>query len=322
MTDAPPTIGNGAPERAPDRLKPRDAETTYGDGLPWSDRPSILVGLVGAGIQASRTPALHEREGAEQGLRYVYKLIDLEALDLDASALPEILAAAQRFGFAGLNITHPFKQSVIPLLDELSPDAKALGAVNTVVFKDGCRVGHNTDWWGFAESFRRELPDVRRDRVILFGAGGAGAAVAHALLSLGVGDLAVIDTDDSRARTLASALADRFASARVQANPAVAEGMARADGIINATPLGMAKYPGMALSAELLRPNMWVADIVYFPLETELLREARSRGCRTMAGGGMAVFQAVGAFRLFTGREPDPERMLKHFREHAWPARS
>ena len=91
--------------------------------------------------------------------------------------------------------------------------------------------------------------------------------------------------------------------------------MAAADGIVNTTPLGMAKYPGMALPAELLRPELWVADIVYFPLETELLRQARARGCRTMSGGGMAVFQAVGAFRLFTDREPDASRMLRHFEE-------
>jgi shikimate dehydrogenase len=89
--------------------------------------------------------------------------------------------------------------------------------------------------------------------------------------------------------------------------------MAAADGMVNTTPLGMAKYPGMAVPADLLRPDLWVADIVYFPLETELLRKARARGCRTMPGGGMAVFQAVGAFRLFTGLEPDAERMLRHF---------
>src|ERR687893_2175968 len=165
--------------------------------------PAVLVGLVGAGIQASRTPSLHEREGAEQGLRYVYKLIDLEALGLDTSALPEILTAAQRFGFAGLNITHPCKQAVIPLLDELLPDAEALGAVNTVVLRDGRQVGHNTDWWGFAESFRRELSDVQRDRVVQFGAGGAGAAVAHALLTLGAGEVIIIDTDKARADSLA-----------------------------------------------------------------------------------------------------------------------
>ena len=179
--------------------RPPAANSDDDDAGRLSSLPSVLVGLVGAGIQASRTPGLHEREGAEQGLRYVYKLIDLEALGLDASALPDILTAAQRFGFAGLNITHPCKQAVIPLLDDLSPDAAALGAVNTVVLKDGRRIGHNTDWWGFAESFRRELPDVRRERVVQFGAGGAGAAVAHALLTLGAGEVILIDTDQARA---------------------------------------------------------------------------------------------------------------------------
>jgi shikimate dehydrogenase len=280
----------------------------------WT-RPSVLVGLVGAGIQASRTPSLHEREGAEQGLRYIYKLIDLEALGVDASALSDIITAAQRFGFAGLNITHPCKQAVIPLLDELSPDAAALGAVNTVVLKDGRRIGHNTDWWGFAESFRRELSDVRRDRIVQFGAGGAGAAVAHALLTVGAGHLTIIDTDEHRAQGLAAALRERFGESRASASAPFADVMALADGAVNTTPLGMAKYPGMAVPAELLRPDLWVADIVYFPLETELLREARNRGCRTMSGGGMAVFQAVGAFRLFTDREPDPSRMLRHFSE-------
>jgi len=270
---------------------------------------------VGSGIQASRTPALHEREGAEQGLRYVYKLIDLEVLGLDAGALPEILTAAQRFGFAGLNVTHPCKQAVIPLLDELSPDAAALGAVNTVVLKDGRHVGHNTDWWGFAESFRRELPDVRRDRVVQFGAGGGGAAVAHALLTLGTGEIVIIDTDEARAETLASALRERFGESRASSCTSSKDALDSADGLVNTTPLGMAKYPGMAIPADLLRSDLWVADIVYFPLETELLRQARARGCRTLSGGGMAVFQAVGAFRLFTGLEADADQMLRHFRE-------
>lgn len=277
--------------------------------------PSVLVGLVGTGIQASRTPALHEKEGAEQGLRYIYKLIDLEILGLDAGALPDILTAAQRFGFAGLNITHPCKQAVIPLLDVLSPDAAALGAVNTVVLRNGQRVGHNTDCWGFAESFRRELPDVRRGRVVQFGAGGAGAAVAHALLTLGAGEVVIIDTDASRVSDLAAALRARFGEGRASCGNSPAEALASADGMVNTTPLGMAKYPGMVIPAELLRPDLWVADIVYFPLETELLRQARARGCRTLSGGGMAVFQAVGAFELFTGQQADSERMLRHFSE-------
>ncbi|MFL5195745.1 MAG: shikimate dehydrogenase [Microvirga sp.] len=274
---------------------------------------SVLAGLIGSGIQASRSPSLHEREGAEQGLRYIYKIIDIAALGLAPDALPELLTAARRFGFAGLNITHPCKQTVIPLLDTLSPDARALGAVNTVVVENGRAIGHNTDWSGFAESFRRELADVARGRVVQFGAGGAGAAVAHALLTLGVDRLTIIDTDAARAEELAAALGDRFGAGRAVAGADVADAVGAADGIVNTTPLGMVKYPGMPLAASLLQPRLWVADIVYFPLETELLRAARACGCRTMSGGGMAVFQAVGAFRLFAGVEPDAERMLRHF---------
>ena len=276
-------------------------------------RPAFLVGLIGAGIQASRTPALHEREGDEQGLRYLYKLIDLQALGLGAEALPDLLLAAERTGFAGLNVTHPCKQAVIPLVHELSDDARALGAVNTVVLQGGRRIGHNTDWWGFAEAFRRGLPDAERDRVVQLGAGGAGSAVAHALLTQGVGRLTVVDTDRARAEQVASGLSERFGAGRAVAGRDLAAAMAEADGLVNTTPVGMADYPGLPLPAELLRPELWVADIVYFPLETELLRRARALGCRTMDGGSMAVFQAVGAFRLFTGVAPDAERMLRHF---------
>ncbi|WP_034851967.1 shikimate dehydrogenase [Inquilinus limosus] len=277
-------------------------------------RPAaIRVGLIGAGIQASRTPALHMREGAERGLRYEYDLIDLEVLGRGVEALPELVAAAERRGFAGLNVTHPCKQAVIPLLHALSDDARALGAVNTIVFADGRRIGHNTDWWGFAESFRRGLPDVRRDRAVQLGAGGAGAAVAHAALSLGIGELAIFDVDQGRAEAMAAGLSARFGAGRAVAGADLAAAMAAADGLIHATPTGMARYPGLPLPAELLAPRHWVAEIVYFPLETELLRTARARGCRTLDGGGMAVFQAVEAFRLFTGVAPDADRMTRHF---------
>ena len=275
--------------------------------------PAFLAGLIGAGIQASRTPAMHEREGAEQGLRYIYKLIDLQALNLGVEALPDLLLAAERMGFAGLNITHPCKQAVIPLLHDLSEDARALNAVNTVVLRDGRRIGHNTDWWGFAESFRRNLPDVKRDRVVQLGAGGAGAAVAHAALTLGVGRLTIVDTEQARAEQVASSLAQRYGAGRAVAGADLAAVMAEAEGLINTTPVGMAKYPGLPLPAELLRPELWVAEIVYFPLETELLRRARTLGCRRLDGGGMAVFQAVEAFRLITGITPDADRMLRHF---------
>ena len=276
-------------------------------------QPALLAGLIGAGIQASRAPALHEREGAEQGLRYVYKLIDLDQLGLGAAALPELLTAAERLGFAGLNITHPCKQSILPLLTDLSEDARALGAVNTVLLRDGERVGHNTDWWGFVESFRRGLPEAKLERVVQLGAGGGGAAVAYAALTLGTQHLTIFDLDSARASQLAARLSARFGRGRVVPGIDLAGAMREAGGLIHATPTGMAKYPGLPLPEQLLRPALWVAEIVYFPLETDLLRAAKRIGCRTLDGGGMAVFQAVEAFRLFTGRQPDAERMLRHF---------
>jgi shikimate dehydrogenase len=275
---------------------------------------TVLVGLIGAGIQKSLTPAMHEQEGAAQGIPYIYKLIDLDKLGLSASALPDLLIAAERMGFSGLNITYPCKQAVVPLLDDLSREARELGAVNTVVFQDGRRIGHNTDWWGFAEAFKRNLADVVVRCVALLGAGGAGCAVAHALLTLGVRELIVVDTDADKASELVQSLQKRFGSGRAIVGMAK-DAMARADGLVNATPIGMAKLPGMALEPSLLRASQWVADIIYFPMETELLRRARDIGCRTMSGGGMAVFQAVEAFRLLSGRPANHERMQAHFKE-------
>jgi shikimate dehydrogenase len=275
--------------------------------------PSVLVGLIGAGIQASLSPAMHEREAAEQDLRLIYRLIDLERLGLGPDALDGLLTAAERMGFAGVNITYPCKQAVVPLLHGLSEDAQALGAVNTVVLRDGRRIGHNTDCSGFAEGFRRGLPDAPRARVVQLGAGGAGAAVAHALLAEGVGQLSIADIEPARSEALAEALVRRFGAGRALPCPDLPSTLREADGLVNCTPVGMAKFPGTPLPVALLRPALWVAEIVYFPLETALLRAARALGCRTLDGGGMAVFQAVGAFRLFTGIEPDAGRMQRHF---------
>ncbi len=275
--------------------------------------PLFLIGLIGAGIQASRSPAMHMQEGAAQGLRYLYQLIDLEKPGLGLQALPELLTAAERMGFCGLNITHPCKQTVLPLLNDLSDDARALGAVNTVLLRDGRRIGHNTDWWGFAESFRQELADVKKDRIVQLGAGGGGAAVAYAALGLGARQLTLFDIDPSRVQQLAVRLAEKFGASRIAIGDDLPRAMAEADGLIHATPTDMVKYPGLPLPPVMLRPNLWVADIVYFPLETELLRVARQTGCRTMNGSGMAVLQAAEAFRLFTGITADAQRMRRQF---------
>jgi len=201
---------------------------------------------------------------------------------------------------------------VVPLLDELSPEARAIGAVNTVVIRDGRLTGHNTDATGWAWGLRRNLPDADLRCVVLVGAGGAGSAVAHAVLDLGAGELRIVDTDGERARRLAVSLGAHH-RARVQAAADLATALSGASGVIHATPTGMAKMPGSAIPAALLRRELWVSEVVYFPIETELLKAARAAGCRTVDGGGMAVGQAVGAFELFTGRAADPDRMERHF---------
>lgn len=281
--------------------------------MTTSRKPSILAGLIGSGIQASRTPALHENEGDAQGMRYLYRLIDLDALKLDINALPELLTSAQRMGYTGLNITFPCKQAVIPLLDELSAEARGIGAVNTVLFQNGKRIGHNTDCLGFAEGFRRGLNDVPRKRVVQMGAGGAGAAVAHALLAEGVEQLSIFEVDPARAQGLVDNLNAHFGAERALVGRDLPTAMAAADGLVNTTPVGMTKLPGTPLPPELLHAGLWVAEIIYFPLETELLKHARALGCRTLDGGTMAVFQAVKAFELFSGQIADAERMQGHF---------
>jgi shikimate dehydrogenase len=274
---------------------------------------TIRVGLIGTSIGQSKSPALHMAEGAAQGLNYRYDLIDLTTRGLGPEALPDLLAEAERIGFAGVNITHPCKQRVIPLLDDLSDDARALGAVNTVVFSNGRRIGHNTDWSGFYESFRTGMPDVPVSHVLQLGAGGAGVAVAHAAIRLGVAKLSVVDIDAARAGALISALNDRAGRSVAVATTDPAHAMATADGLINATPMGMDAHPGLPIDPDLITPRHWVADIVYFPIETALLAAARAKGCVVLPGGGMAVFQAAGAFELFSGRKPDSARMQAHF---------
>lgn len=274
---------------------------------------SFLIGLIGEGIQGSRSPDMHQREADRQGLRLIYQRIDLKVLGLGVEALPDLLLSAERMGFAGLNITFPAKQAVIPLLTELSDEARAIGAVNTVVLKDGRRVGHNTDAYGFAEGLRRGLPNAPMERVVQLGAGGAGAATSYTLLKLGVANLAIHDPDLGRAGGLAGRLAAQFPGAQVSAVTDVEAAVRAAQGLVNATPIGMYGHPGLPLPAELLRPDLWVADVVYVPPVTELLSAARAIGAPTVSGVGMAVFQAVKAFELFSGHAADGEGMLAAF---------
>jgi shikimate dehydrogenase len=275
---------------------------------------AILCGLIGAGIQRSLSPALHQGEAAAQGMQLEYRLLDLDVLGLGAEALPRLLADARRDGYRGLNITYPCKQAVMPLLDEVSDEARAIGAVNTVVIRNGALAGHNTDGPGWGWGFRRALPRADLSHVVLLGAGGAGSACADAVMRLGAKKLVVVDKEPARAAALAGRLNDHFANGRASASEDIEAALAGATGFIQATPVGMAKHPGMPIRAQLLRSDLWVSEVVYVPLETELLTAARKAGCHTVDGGHMNVGQGVRCFKLFTGRDADVARMDAHFR--------
>jgi shikimate dehydrogenase len=216
--------------------------------------------------------------------------------------------------FDGLNITYPCKQAVIPLLDGLSDEARAMGAVNTIVRQHNRLIGYNTDSPGWAWGFQRALPGADLSRVLLLGAGGAGAAVGYAALGLGVRELGISDVDPSRSAALASNFQSHFPDRKTFQVGSIEAEMQKATGLIHATPTGMAASPGMPLDASLLRKDLWVSEVVYVPLETELLKAAKRAGCRVMDGGHMNVGQAIRGFQLFTGLEADPVRMDAYFR--------
>lgn len=275
-----------------------------------------LVGLIGANIEKSLSPVLHEDAFAAAGIRGHYHLMDLERLP--GRTLAELLGAAGTAGFAGVNVTYPCKEAVLPLLDDVSAEARQIGAVNTVTIDKNRRTtGYNTDRVGFRLSFEEALGRgaVAAKTAVLVGTGGAGRAVAFALCDLGAARVLVYDTDARRAAALVADVTLHIGAGRCRAIDAVAPALADAAGVVNATPIGMLGFPGIPVPVEAVAPRHFVADIIYTPLETALVKAARARGARVLTGGGMCVFQAAEAFRLFTGIAPDIGRMKRMFAE-------
>jgi len=274
----------------------------------------MTAALIRHGIAASLTPDRHMAEARAQGFAYDYQRFDTSTPEFTTLTLAQMLDRAQAEDMAGVNVTHPFKIEAATLMDELSDTARLLGAVNTVLFRDGRRIGHNTDYVGFRSALRRGLSMAPIRRVLLIGTGGAGGAVALALIDQGCEELVLSDRNSDAAE----ALAQRIQVARPRACVSCVGSVDMSDpttlnGVVNATPVGMDSHPGMALDPGILGPACWVADIVYFPRKTALLRAASARHLRTMDGSGMALFQAAAAFHLITGRVASPERMAKNF---------
>jgi len=278
-----------------------------------SERP-ILVGLIGRNIQNSLSPALHEDAFAAAKLRGYYRLMDLDVLT--GRHLPDLIAAVRAAGFAGINITCPCKETVMPLLNEVTPEARQIGAVNTVTIESSGRtIGHNTDRVAFRRSFENTIgrAAIVDRNVALIGAGGAGRAVAFALLDLGAAGVLVYDKDSARSAALVADLIGHCGPARSRLIQDPDTELPKACGFVNATPVGMFGIPGNPIAQGAIRKHHWVADVIYTPLETELIKTARAKGARVLTGGGMCIHQAVAAFSLFTGIVPDVDRMRRTF---------
>jgi len=264
-----------------------------------SNREKFLTGLIGAPIAQSAAPAMHEQAADALGARCHYQLI--EVAGADPAELRALLDGVRRLGFAGVNVTFPYKEAVVPLLDEMSARARDIGAVNTVVVRDGRLVGHNTDTTGFERAIGDLVAKSNRGPVALIGAGGVGKAIAFALANLGAAELSIFDADRVKAEQLAMQLLGRM-EARVADD--VTNALEGAAGVVNGTPVGMLPDCGMAVPEALLHRDLWVADAVYTPLWTPLLTAARARGAKVMTGRELAIYQAADAFELFTGLKP------------------
>jgi shikimate dehydrogenase len=271
-------------------------------------RRRFLTGLIGAPIAHSASPAMHEEAAEALGVRCHYQLI--EVAGADRSGLRAMLDGVRRLGFAGVNVTFPYKEAVVELLDELAPGAAAMQAVNTVVVRDEKLIGHNTDTTGFARAAASLVADSGRGPVAVIGAGGVGKAIAFALASLNVSEVRIFDTERAKTEKLASLLGTQKG---VVAADSIEVALDNAVGLVNGTPVGMLPSRSMPVPETLLRPELWVADAVYFPLHTPLLLAAKARGARIMTGRELAICQAADAFELFTGLAPQAAVMGNAF---------
>jgi shikimate dehydrogenase len=277
-------------------------------------RRRILLGLIGANIQGSMSPALFADAFAAVDVDGYYHLIDADVLP--ARKLPQLLDSIKMLGFAGANVTYPFKQDIISLLDAVDPEAAQVGAVNTVaIAPDGRTTGYNFDRAGWRNSFAAGFggDSAKGATVVQIGAGGAGRAVAFALMDLGVGALILHDLDAARADALKSEIAACYDASRCRLVRDLERDIAQADGVVNATQVGMSGFPGNPVPVAALKPQHWAADVIYTPMQTAFLQAAAAKGARVLNGAGMCVFQAAGSFRLFTGIAPDITRLHRAF---------
>lgn len=265
---------------------------------------AAVVGVIGWPVAHSLSPLMHNRAFAHLDMNWVYVPFAVRPENLEAA-----VAGLRALSVRGFNVTIPHKTAIIPFLDQLTPAAAAIGAVNTVINRDGWLVGDNTDGLGFLRSLREEAEfDPAGSRTVILGAGGAARAVAVSLADAGASRVVIANRTVARAQELADVIESRGAHAAALAldSPELEEELAAADLLVQTTPAGMSGEADAVLPVpeSWLRPPLIVCDIVYTPPETPLLAAARRRGLRVVPGWGMLLYQGAAAFERWTGRPP------------------
>ena len=278
---------------------------------------TTMLGLIGTPVAHSKSPAMYNHCFQKFGLDWAYL-----AFDVPAERAGEAVAAIRTLHMRGANVTMPCKNAVIPFLDELTPAARAIQAVNTIVNEDGVLVGHNTDGCGYTQNLRRNGIEVEGKKIVLLGGGGAASAIAIQAALEGAAEIAVFNLRDAfwprveqGMKAIAQAAPGCAISLRdLEDRAALKAAIDRCDILSNATRVGMAPYEDQSniTDGSWYRPDLVVTDVVYAPPETKMLREARAAGCRTCDGLGMLLCQGAEAFRLYSGLEMPVEeiRML------------
>jgi shikimate dehydrogenase len=267
---------------------------------------TIRLGLIGDNIALSQSPRLHRIAGEQCGRAVTYdRLVPREL----GKTFDEVFDDCARGGYHGINVTYPYKEIAarkVKIEDDL---VRSIGAVNTVLFKDGGALGFNTDYSGFAAAYRRTRGDVPPGSTCLIGAGGVGRAIAFSLVALGVEDLRIADRDLAKAESLAVALKAAKPGLHIRTGADAAALARGAEGLVNGTPVGMDGYPGTPLPRTAMGGALWAFDAVYTPVDTQFLRDATAEGLTAVSGYELFLGQGFDAWSIFTGLTIDMGRL-------------
>jgi len=257
-----------------------------------------VFGIIGCPVAHSLSPLMHNAAAAELGIPAVYVQFEVQPADLKKA-----IAGIRALGIAGINVTVPHKEKVVPLLDRLDEQAELTGAVNTITRKDGALIGSNTDGAGFIRSLKTAGFDTAGKNVAMIGAGGSSRAVAASLLLEGVAGITVVNRTPARGKKLVKLFGKLGTISLAAADSRNARSaIEESDLVVQTTPLGMKRSDPLPVKSVRFHKEQYVYDIIYAPTKTRLLQKAEREGAKIINGLGMLVYQGSESFRIWTGR--------------------